>query len=184
MGNPISDSTDLLLAGLEDDVRERAERAVAENSVRGSGLTLSLAEELNLAKAVKYIAAVDGLSREELNALKFLMIMSGIPHELQQHVIEFSTEGVTLENLGALFSPPSRKACYVLCGATTVAAFDGLSQQELQYARGLGENLGIEERLAAALIAQSRAMGLAMQKGDQQMVEELAKVREALVALL
>lgn len=180
MTNPIADTTAALLDAMDAEQRATAEAEVQENSSRASGFSLSLAEEINLAKAIKTVAAVDGLSREELSALKFLMIMSALPYDAQQHVVGFETEGVTLEHAAELFPPGSQKACYLLSGAATVAAMDGLSEDEERSARELGERLQLPERVISVLIAEARATGLAMRKGDRELVDELKRLRAAL----
>jgi tellurite resistance protein len=180
MPNPIADSTTQLLAELDPEDRFTAERDLAENSVRPAGFALSLAEELNLAKAVKYVASVDGLSREELAALEFLMIMSALPYWAQQHVRNFDTTVVTLEQVAELFPPGSQKACYLLSGAATVSAIDGLSDEEEKSARELARKLALPDKLVNVLIAEARATGLAMRKGDQELVSELKRLRQAL----
>lgn len=184
MANPISDSTKRLLDDMDPRARDDAEREVAVNSVRAAGFRLSLAEEINLAKAVKVIAGVDGLSRAELTGLKFLMIMSALPYAIQQHVIEFQTEGVTVEHASELFAAGSQKGCYLLSGATTVAAADGLSAEEEASARELGKRLKLADKLVNVLIAEARATGLAMRKGDAELVDELKRLRVALFGYL
>ncbi|PRP91272.1 hypothetical protein ENSA5_56850 [Enhygromyxa salina] len=180
MTNLISDSTRRLLDDMDPKVRAEIERGVAENSVRAPGFELTLEEEINLAKAVKAVAAVDGLSREEMTGLKFLMIMSALPYDIQQHVVEFELDRVTLEDASGLFPPGSQKACYLLSGATTVAAMDGLSAQEEASARELGAQLELADKLVNVLIAEARATGMAMRKGDHELVDELKRLRAAL----
>ena len=184
MANPIADSTTRLLAEMDPEARAAAEKALAEQSVRPEGFELSLEGEINLAKAVKVLAAVDGLSREELTGLKFLMIMAALPYDVQRHVIEFETEGITIEQVADLAPVGSQKAGYLVSGATTVAAMDGLSDEEEQSAIELGQRLELDSNLVQVLIAEARATGLAMQKGDQELVEELKKLRSALLGLL
>ncbi len=182
MANSIRVSTQAYLETLDTTVHEAAEAAVRANSVRVSGFELSLEEELNLAKAVKFVAGADGVSRDEMVALKFLMIMAAIPNEVAQHVIEYDATGVTLDDVGGLFPPASHKAAYVLSGATTVAAVDGLSPEEETKARQMGAGFGIEASLGEALIAHARVMGLAMSKGDRELVEELERLRIVLLS--
>ena len=147
-----------------------------------TGLQLTLEEELNLAKAIKLVASADGLSRAERSALQFLMIMAGIPNQIQQDVLQFELEGVTLEHASALFPPGSRKAAYVLSGATTVAAFDGLSVLEKEQLRRLGERLGLAKPLVEALIDNARELGRAMGEGERSEVEQLERARQVLLA--
>lgn len=182
MGNPIAESTEAFLSGLNATVREAAEEAVSSSSLRTTGVELTLREELDLAKAIKYVASVDGFSRQERSSLQFLMIMSGIPNQIQQEVLDFDVEGITLEHVSELFPPASRRAACVLSGAATVAAFDGLSPEEEARTWALGRGLGLADPIIAALVANARALGLAMNEGDRDVVEALERQRRALLA--
>lgn len=182
MGNPISESTAAFLSGLNPTVREAAEEAVSSNSLRMSGLQLTLEQELNLAKAIKLIASADGFSKPERGALQFLMIMSGIPNQVQRDVLDFDLQSVTLDHVSALFTHGGRMAAYVLSGATTVAAVDGLSVLEREQSRQLGEQLGLPKPLVLALIDNACDLGAAMDKGDRAEVEELELARQVLLA--
>jgi len=182
MSNPIAESTDAFLTGLNPTVREAAEEAVATRSVKTTGVQLTLREELELAKAIKYVASVDGFSKQERGSLQFLMIMSGIPNSVQQDVLDFDVSQVTLEHVSELFPRASRRAACVLSGATTVAAFDGLSPEEEARSRALGHQLGLTEPTIDALVANARALGQAMAKGDRTEVEELERRRQVLLS--
>jgi hypothetical protein len=180
MPNPIADSTARFLASLAADERDQAERELLRDSVRSEGVDMSLADEINLAKAVKCVAGADGLSVEELTGLKYLLIVSGVPVLAQQHVEEFDASSSRVDDVAALFPVASRKACYVLSGVTTIAALDGLSGAERDFAVELGANFGFPATLVELLITEARAMALAMKQGNQAMVTELAHMREAL----
>jgi hypothetical protein len=182
MGNPIAESTEAFLSGLNPTVREAAESAVSSSALRTTGVDLTLREELELAKAIKYVASVDGFSQGERSSLQFLMIMSGIPNQIQKDVLDFDVEGVTLEHVSELFPPTSRRAACVLSGAITVSAFDGLSPQEEARSRALGEQLGLSTTTIDLLVANALALGQAMGKGDRTEVEALEGQRRALLA--
>jgi hypothetical protein len=182
MGNPIAESTEIFLSGLNPTVREAAEEAVSSSSLRNRGVELTLREELELAKAIKFVASVDGFSRQERSSLQFLMIMSGIPNQIQQDALDFDVEGTTLEHVSELFPPSSRRAACVVSGATTVAAFDGLSPAEEARSRALGRGLGLAEPIIDALVGNARALGLAMNQGDRDEVEALERQRRVLLA--
>lgn len=181
MANPIAESTEAFLATLGATVREAAEEAVSANSKRMVGVELTLTEEINLAKAVKQIAAVDGFTREERSALEYLMIMSGIPHAIQQDVLDFDVSNVDPVHVAALFPRGSRKAAYVLSGATAVAAFDGLSEDEEMESRDLGVHLGLPQEIIEDLIDNAHRLGLAMSSGDQSKVGDLEYQRRKLI---
>lgn len=183
MGNPIAETTDAFLSGLNPTVREAAEEAVASNSLRTTGVTLTLCEELELAKAIKYVASVDGFSKQERSALQFLMIMSGIPNQIQQDVLDFDVTSVTLDHVSELFPRASRRAACLLSGAATVSAFDGLSAPEEVRTRALGRRLGLGEPTIEALIGNARALGQAMSRGDRDEVEELERRRQLLLSV-
>ncbi len=182
MGNPIAETTEAFLAGLNVTVREAAEEAVLNISRRARGLALTLREELELGKAIKFVAAVDGFSRGERSALQFLMIMSGVPNSIQQDVLDFDIEGVTLEHVSELFPHASNRAACVLSGATTVAAFDGLSPDEEARSRAVGRDLALPEPIIDAIIDNARAMGQAMNEGKRTDVEALEHQRRVLLA--
>jgi hypothetical protein len=110
------------------------------------------------------------------------MIMSGIPNQVQQDVLEFDVSEVTLDHVSELFPRASRRAACVLSGATTVAASDGLSPQEEERSRALGRRLGLTEPTVDALVANARALGHAMSKGDREDVEELERRRQVLLS--
>ncbi len=178
--NPIAVSTREFLATLAPAELERAEHELLRESVRAEGVEMGLADELNLAKAVKVVAGTDGLSVEELTGLKYLMIVSGLPILAQEHVAGFDASTCRVDDVAALFPPASRKACYVLSGVTTVAALDGLSADERDFAVELGASLGLSATLVDLLIAEAKAMAKAMKLGNVELVAELARVREAL----
>jgi hypothetical protein len=178
--NPIAESTARFLASLEPAARERAEQDMLRDSVRAEGVEMSLADEINLGKAMMCIAGADGLSREELTGLKYLLIISGVPLLVQDHILSFDAMTTQVDDVSALFPHASRKACYVLSGTTTVAALDGLSDEERDFAVDLGASLGLPPTLVVLLLAEARATALAMQEGNQAMVAELVRMREAL----
>ncbi|MFO7562607.1 MAG: hypothetical protein R6X02_08175 [Enhygromyxa sp.] len=180
MANPIAESTERYLAGLAPGRRTEAEHELLRDSVRPEGVDMDLADEINLAKAVKCVAGADGLSLDELAGLKYLMILSGLPLLAQQHVEGFDASTTRVEDVAALFPPASRKACYVVSGVTTVAALDGLSNEERDFAVELGASLGLSATLVELLVAEGRSMAGAMKLGHQELVAELARTREAI----
>jgi hypothetical protein len=184
MGNPISESTDAFLAQLHPTVREAAEEAVASNSLRTTGVKLTLREEIELGKAIKFVASVDGFSKQERGSLQFLMIMSGIPNQIQQDVLDFDVTDVTLDHVSELFPRASRRAACLLSGAATVAAFDGLSAPEEVRSRALGRRLGLGETTIDALMTNARALGDAMSKGERDEVEALERRRQLLLSVV
>jgi tellurite resistance protein len=184
MANRIAETTQIHLDAMDPIGRGRAEDEVMAATLRAPGHKLDLEAELNLFKAIKCVAAVDGLSREELTALKFIMIMAGLQPAEQRHVLEFDGSGVDIEHVAELFPAGTRTACYVLSGATTVAAIDGLSEDEERYARELGLRLALPARLIEVMIAEARATAQAMHQGYQPLVVELIKLRQAIHALV
>ena len=178
--NQIAESTAQFLATLNPLEREEAEQVMLRDSVRAEGVEMSLADEINLGKAMMCIAGADGLSREELTGLKYLLIISGLPHPVQEHILSFDASTTQVEDVAALFPPASRQACYVLSGTTTVAALDGLSTEERDFAVDLGASLGLPPTLVMLLITEAKATALAMKGGNQELGEALTRMREAL----
>jgi hypothetical protein len=178
--NPIAETTSKFLASLSADEIDRAEQELLRESVRAEGVDMSLADEINLGKAIMCIAGADGFSREEMTGLKYLLIISGLPSVVQQHILAFDASTSRVDDVAALFPHASRKACYVLSGTTTVAALDGLSDDEREFAVELGASLGLPPTLVHLLITEAKAMAMAMQAGNQEMVTALMRVREAI----
>lgn len=178
--NPIAESTAKFLASLTAEQIDRAEQDLLRDSVRAEGVDMSLADEINLGKAIKCIAGTDGFSREELTGLKYLLIISGLAPVVQEHILGFDASTSRADDVAALFPHASRKACYVLSGTTTVAALDGLSDDERDFAVELGASLGLPPTLVHLLIAEAKAMALAMRAGNQEMVTALMRMREAI----
>lgn len=178
--NPIAESTAAFLASLTAEEIDRAEQDLLRDSVRAEGVAMSLADEINLGKAIKCIAGADGFSREELTGLKYLLIISGLPPAVQEHVLAFDASTTRVDDVAALFPHASRKACYVLSGTATVAALDGLSDDERDFAVELGASLGLPPTLVHLLIAEAKAVALAMRAGNQEMVTALMRMREAI----
>jgi hypothetical protein len=179
MSSPIAESTAAFLASLDAATLEQIEQELLRESVRSEGVDMTLADEINLGKAILCIAGADGLSREELTGLKYLLIISGLPPLVQDHILAFDASTTRVDDVAALFPAASRKACYVLSGTTTVAALDGLSDDERDFAVELGASLGLSPTLVTLLIAEARATAMAMQQGNQGMVDELMRLRES-----
>ncbi len=180
MINPIRESTTQFLAELDEPTRAEAEHNMVRDSVRAEGVEMSLADEVNLAKAIKCVASVDGLSREELTGLKYLLIISGLPRVVQDHILAFDASSAVVQDVADLFPAASRKACYVLSGATTVAALDGLSDEERDFSVELGASLGLSPALVELLIAGAKATACAMREGNSEMVDHLRHLRESI----
>jgi hypothetical protein len=178
--NPIAESTSQFLASLSAEEIDRAEQDLLRDSVRAEGVDMSLADEINLGKAIMCIAGADGFSREELTGLKYLLIISGLSPVVQQHILAFDASTSRVDDVAALFPHASRKACYVLSGTTTVAALDGLSDDERDFAIELGASLGLPPTLVHLLIAEAKAMALAMRDGNHEMVTALKRMRETI----
>jgi hypothetical protein len=178
--NPIAESTAKFLASLTAEEIDRADQELLRDSVRAEGVDMSLADEINLGKAIMCIAGADGFSREELTGLKYLLIISGLPPVVQEHILGFDASTSRVDDVAALFPHASRKACYVLSGTTTVAALDGLSDDERDFAIELGASLGLPPTLVHLLIAEAKAMALAMRAGNQEMVTALMRMRETI----
>lgn len=182
MANPIALSTQAYLDAMDPTARGIAEDEILNATLRAPGHKLDLEQELNLFKSIKCVAGVDGLSREELTGLKFIMIMAGLQVGEQQHVLAFDPDGAEVGHVAELFPPGTRAACYVLSGAATVAAIDGLSEDEEDYVRELGLRLDLPSKLVEVMIAEARATGMAMHQGNHELVAELIKLRQTIHA--
>jgi hypothetical protein len=186
MGNPIFDSTQRALAGLEPSTIEAARASVRVRSLELNGEEVELEDQINMIKAAKYLSAADGLSNAELTGLRLLMRKYGLPAAIVSDVLEFDVARITPQDIGELADRPngrgSRQAAIMLSGMVGIAALDGLSDDELARARAVGVAFGFEPRLVAAIVAEAKASVYAILRGDASMLDSLREVRQAIFA--
>lgn len=182
MGNPIFDSTQRALAGLEPSTIDAARATVRVRSLEINGEEVELEDQVNMIKAAKYLSAADGLSNAELTGLRLLMRKYGLPAAIVSHVLEFDVSRITPQDIGELADPRSRQAAIMLSGMVGIAALDGLSDDELARARAVGVAFGFDPRLVAAIVAEAKASVYAILRGDASMLDSLREVRQAIFA--
>jgi hypothetical protein len=182
MGNPIFDSTQRVLAGLDPSTIEAARASVRVRSLELNGEEVGLEEQINMIKAAKYLSAADGLSNAELTGLRLLMRKYGLPAAIVADVLEFDVDRITPQDIGDLADQHSRRAAIMLSGMVGIAALDGLSDDELARARAVGVAFGLEPRLVAAIVAEAKASVYAILRGDASMLDSLREVRQAIFA--
>lgn len=182
MTNPIFDSTQRVLAGLDPTTIEAARASVRFRSLEATGEEVALEDQINMIKAAKYLSAADGLSNAELTGLRLLMRKYKLPEPIVADVLDFDVERITAQDVGELAGRGSRRACYMLSGMVGIAALDGLSDDELARARAVGAEFGLEPKLIAAIVAEAKAAVYAMLRGDGSMLDQLREVRQAIFA--
>ena len=182
MGNPIFDSTQRTLAGLDPSTIEAARASVRVRSLEQNGEEVGLEQQINMIKAAKYLSAADGLSNAELTGLRLLMRKYGFPATVVADVLEFDVGRITAQDIGELADPRSRQACIMLSGMVGIAALDGLSDDELARARAVGLAFGLDARLVSAIVAEAKASVYAVLRGDASMLDQLREVRQAIFA--
>lgn len=176
MHNPFIDNTRRILAGL-------APAQVSAPAGEGE-VTLTLEEAIVLALVARHIAASDGLSQAESNAMRGLLEHHGVPEALHPAVMNADLRGAADEHVSALVPARSAKALHLISGVSFIAARDGLSAEERGRVLRLATALGIERPLVDALIAESEASVLASVRGDAAMLTKLDRLREALFRLV
>ncbi|HRI10797.1 MAG TPA: hypothetical protein PKW35_23420, partial [Nannocystaceae bacterium] len=174
--NPFIDNTRRILAGV-------APAQVSAPADEGE-VTLTLEEAIVLALVARHIAASDGLSQAESNAMRGLLEHHGVPEALHPAVMDADLRGAADEHVSALVPARSAKALHLISGVSFIAARDGLSAEERGRVLRLATALGIERPLVDALIAESEAAVLASVRGDAAMLTKLDRLREALFRLV
>jgi hypothetical protein len=182
MGNPIFDSTQRALAGLDPSTIEAARASVRVRSLELNGEEVELEDQINMIKAAKYLSAADGLSNAELTGLRLLMRKYGLPAAIVADVLELDVDRLSPQDIGELAGRRSRQACIMLSGMVAIAALDGLSDDELARARAVGVAFGLEPRLVAAIVAEAKAAVYAILRADTSMLDSLREVRQAIFA--
>lgn len=184
MTNPIADSTQHLMAQLDEDTILDARAAVRVRSIASTGEDIGLEDSINLIKAAKYLAAADGLSTAEQTGLKLLLRKYGLPEVVANHVLAFEVGAVESRHIGELAEQRSREACFLLSSMIAIAGLDGLSDDELADARRAGEALGLEPKLIALIVAEAKAAVYGVLKGDRSMLNHLMGIRRAIFAFV
>ncbi|MFO7561624.1 MAG: hypothetical protein R6X02_03185 [Enhygromyxa sp.] len=182
MTNPIFDSTQRVLAGLEPTTLEAARASVRVRSLETLGEPVSLEDQIYMLVAAKYLSAADGLSNAELTGLRLLMRKYKLPDPVVAEVLEFDVERLTPRDVGELALGGTRRSCYMLSGMVGIAALDGLSDDELARARAVGAAFGLPPKLVAAVVAEAKASVYAVLRGDASMLDQLREVRRAIFA--
>jgi hypothetical protein len=184
MANPIIDTTDILLRQLDARTIADARDAIRVRSLESTGEVLGLEESINLIKGAKYLAAADGLSNAETTGLKLLLRKYGMPDLISEHVLKFDVARVESRHIGELVPTRSRRGCFLLSGMISIAALDGLSDEELDGARKAGAALGLEPKLVTLIVAEAKASVYGVLKGDQSLLGHLMEVRRAIFAMV
>ena len=184
MSNPIAETTKALISTLSERTISDAEASVRVRSLESTGEAIGLEDSVNLIKAAKFLSAADGLSNAEETGIKLLMRKYGMPDAVVKHVLDFDVGLVEPEQLGSLAPRRSRKACFMLSSMISIAALDGLSDEELADARSAGRALGLEDRLVALIVAEAKTSVYGVLKGDRSLLSHLMGVRRAIFAFV
>ncbi|MGK7875000.1 MAG: hypothetical protein AB4426_17385 [Xenococcaceae cyanobacterium] len=159
----------------------KARQAAQSASLGVFGEASSLSELINLGKAVKLVAAVDGFAKIEEQGMDKLYDEMGMPDEVKNHLKSFQAHTATLSEVAQLFPTGSKKAKRVLASAIFVASEDGLSDEEKQSAIKLAQHLGLRKELVDAYEAGIEFDKLLTTKcNDMELFEGLGKLRWAM----
>jgi hypothetical protein len=180
--NPIRAKRERLLASLSAEERNALEAFAGERSKLASGSVFTVAELVDLALAVKYVAAVDGLSRPESNGLALSIQSHGLPEPFRTFVLEADLDSVQADHIGELFTHDPAKARYVLYGAIQIAQYDGFSAAERELALTIADRLGLPRPLVDLYAAETRLALMAFERRDSALLAAVRELRKAVLA--
>src|SRR5262245_3464914 len=123
----------------------------ASQNIMKSRLDIDLtpAQVLQYGKAVKVIAAADGLSEKEQRAIEARLNMLGVPEDDRKEILGFDVRGANLKDMLKDF--PARWAKAVLYSALAIAGMDGLTESERASVMTAAELLGVDANVVRAL---------------------------------
>lgn len=187
MPNAIVTQTQSFLSKLgreSPQVLEAAHASARAHSTTTYGVELSVEEELYLAIAVKFVAAVDGLSPLEHSGLRRMVQRYDTPKEIVDFVHTFDVSELAFEAVAELFEQGSEKAKRVLSGAVLVACLDGgdegMSATERELAVQIAERLGLNPVLVEVYEARAQLELLVLVREDEELGEAATRLRHAL----
>lgn len=187
MTNSIVAQVRTFLDTMQAEQPEKVERATASARAHSKvtyGVELSLEEEAYLAIAVKFVAAVDGLSPLEFTGLRTLMERYGPPEEFIAFVEAFDVRALSYELIGELFEHGSDKAKRVLSGAIFVACLDGgregMSDAERELSLNIATQLGLDPVLVEVYEARVHLDLYAITREDPELHEITTRLRHVL----
>ena len=183
MSNPFIDSARTFLASLDTSIAAQLKDDARKGSQTAAGVELTIEEVIGLALVARHIAATDGLSNAESNGMRALLTHYGVPAAAQEHLMEVDLSAATDEHVRELVPAGSAKAMYLVNGVATIAARDGLSEEEQGRIAAIGAQVGLKQAMVDALTAQAEATILASIRGDGAMLDKLDKLRDALFRL-
>jgi hypothetical protein len=179
MGNKITETTNTLFAKLAAEKPQELKEAEERNFKATQELhadPFTLAESLNLAKAIKYISSVDGFSPQEAQGLNYFLKTTQAPDFVLKSVEDFDVSGVTMDDVVALYPSGSLKAKQLINGIIVVAICDGFSNEEREATLKLAQRIGLRPELVHAYEARNHLGCLITDNKN----EELTKARVAL----
>jgi len=152
-----------------DDTPEQDEQAVAEAD--GDDDALTLEQGIKILKAVKVMAAADGLSGIERAGIRRRMVELGIPRAVQEEIESFDAESVELDEILKDFRRGGRQARYLIIAAISVASVDGYSDQEKGLVRSAAGRVGISEQFVTVLEAAEKVARMVELLQDPELAE-------------
>ena len=179
--NPIRAKRERLLASLSVDEREALEAFAGERSRLVSGSAFTVAELVDLALAVKYVAAVDGLSKPESKGLALSIQSHGLPEPFRTFILDADLDGVDAGHIAELFSHDPAKARYVLYGAIQIAQYDGFSGPERELALTIADRLELPRSLVDLYAAETRLALMAFERRDNDLLAAVRALRKAIL---
>ena len=147
-------------------------------------LPLTWGEAMGVLKAIKLIAAADGLSHKEEETLHRRLEAIDVGPDEQQILREFDTDSKDLETfLTEHFATDPTHARYLLISAVAVAQVDGYSEAEAASVRHLAERLGVSPGYVRAVEAVGRLGAVIWDRDDDELADGWRELRDSLLVL-
>lgn len=150
------------------------------------GAWSSRGEALTMLRAIKAVAAADGLSEGEERRLREHMADMGAPADVRAEVGGFDPAATTLGEIlrdvprGAAGVAQARR---ILVGAVAVAVVDGYSERERAAVREAASLLGVPRQWVEALEASARLGWMIEATGDDAMADVWGELQAALLSV-
>ncbi|MCA9705673.1 MAG: hypothetical protein KDK70_07490 [Myxococcales bacterium] len=183
MGASIIGTTRRFIAELDADTLASAESSAHELTLLDLGRSMKLQETLELLTVAKRLAVGDDFRRGEGPGLRLWLTKYEMPDAVWQHLQELDTRGMSLDELGARFTPDGIETRRLLWLVAALASFEGLRQGARNRAVTLSVRLGLAPGLARVLIEEAQIAVSAMLGGDEPLMRRLRMLRAAIFEL-
>ena len=152
-------------------------------SLDGNQRGLSLEYGVKMLKAVKVLAAADGLSGIEQAGIRRRMQELGIPADVREEIEAFDTTTTTLDEVLQDFPRGGIEARYLIVAAISVASVDGYSDDEKVLIRECAGKVGLSEEYVSVLEASEKVARMVELLQDTELAEAWMELGRSLLHL-